>query len=345
MPGADIDWSAVERVLVIRLRSIGDTVLATPTLTALRRHLPSARIDILLEDWVAPLLSGHRSIDRVMTTGTTLAERTRAALRLRRERYDVVINLHGGTTSTFFTRAAGAPVRAGYSNYRYAFLYTHLLDSSADFWERSPTHSVEQQLALAGSLGVPVDPDIPTSLSIDADAESSVLGRLAATRNGGKPFALVHPAAAFETKQWAADKFARAVEYLDSRGLAAVAVAGPGEQAVLDRLTELSKVPVTAFSDLSLPEITALASNARVFVGNDSGIAHIAAAVGTPPLVIFGSSNRDHWRPWTPGPSEIVFDEYPCQPCPGYECAVFGDSRCIRDVSVDEVIKALDRLI
>jgi heptosyltransferase III len=122
-------------------------------------------------------------------------------------------------------------------------------------------------------------------------------------------------------------------------------VAGPGEQAVLDRLTELSKVPVTAFSDLSLPEITALASNARVFVGNDSGIAHIAAAVGTPPLVIFGSSNRDHWRPWTPGRSEIVFDEYPCQPCPGYECAVFGDSRCIRDVSVDEVIKALDRLI
>src|SRR5690606_1921377 len=151
MPGPAIDWSTVERVLVIRLRSIGDTVLATPTLTALRRHLPSARIDILLEDWVAPLLINHDAIDGVITTGKSFAERMKSALSIRRNRYDVAINLHGGTTSTFFTRAAGARARVGYSEYRYSFLYTHLLSSSSDLWGRSPTHSVEQQIGRASS--------------------------------------------------------------------------------------------------------------------------------------------------------------------------------------------------
>ena len=344
MPGPVIDWSKVERVLVIRLRSIGDTVLATPTLTALRRHLPSARIDILLEDWVSPLLLGHDEVDTVLTTGKSFAERMRAAMRIRRERFDAVINLHGGTTSTFFTRASGAPVRIGYAEYRYSFLYTHLLSSSADFWGRSPTHSVEQQLALAGSVGIPVSRDIPTRLTVSPEAENSVASRLAEKLPPGE-FALIHPTAAFETKQWGVEKFARVAEFLCGRGIATVAVAGPGEHGVLYRLAESSSVPIAAFNDLSLPEITALAAKARVFVGNDSGIAHIAAATGTPPLVIFGSSNRDHWRPWTNGPSEIVFAEYPCQPCPGYECAVFGDSRCIRDVSAESVIEALTRLI
>ena len=345
MPGPAIDWSTVERVLVIRLRSIGDTVLATPTLTALRRHLPAAQLDILLEDWVEPLLTGHAAVDNVITTGKSTAERMQAALRLRRVRYDVAINLHGGTTSTFFTRASGAAVRAGYSEYRYSFLYTHLLSSSADFWGRSPTHSVEQQLAVAGSIGIPVASDLPTSLPVDSAAVRSVGGKLAASIPNGQFFALMHPAAAFETKQWDAEKFASVAEFLSSRGLTTVAVAGPGEQNLLDRLTDTCSVPIATFSDLTLPEITALASRARVFVGNDSGIAHIAAAVGTPPLVIFGSSNRDHWRPWTPGPSEIVFADYPCQPCPGYECAMFGDSRCIKNISVESVIEALARLI
>ncbi len=117
---------------------------------------------------------------------------------------------------------------------------------------------------------------------------------------------------------------------------------------VLKNLLAESKVPISTFDDLSLPEITALASKATLFVGNDSGIAHIAAAVGTPSVVVFGSSNRNHWRPWTPTndvPNEIVFHPLPCQPCPGYVCAEFGEPKCILSVPVESVLAAIERLL
>src|SRR5438874_4340129 len=103
------DWSAVKRVLVVRLRSIGDTVLTTPSLFALRRFLPQAQIDIVLEDWVAPVLEGSDLVDKVIAIPReSKAARARLARELRAANYDVVYNLHGGTTSTFLVRATGA---------------------------------------------------------------------------------------------------------------------------------------------------------------------------------------------------------------------------------------------
>jgi ADP-heptose:LPS heptosyltransferase len=94
-----------------------------------------------------------------------------------------------------------------------------------------------------------------------------------------------------------------------------------------------------------LPELAAFSSKAKLFVGNDSGVAHIAAAVQTPSVVVFGSSNRDHWRPWTDAPNEIVYESFACQPCPGYECEEFGDPKCILSVSAEKVFAAIDRVI
>jgi ADP-heptose:LPS heptosyltransferase len=91
--------------------------------------------------------------------------------------------------------------------------------------------------------------------------------------------------------------------------------------------------------------LTALASKASLFVGNDSGIAHIAAAVRTPSVVVFGSSNRDHWRPWTDAPNEVVFQHFECQPCAGRICKEYGDSRCIQTLPTEQVFAAIDRLL
>jgi len=88
-----------------------------------------------------------------------------------------------------------------------------------------------------------------------------------------------------------------------------------------------------------LAEVTALTARARLFIGNDSGIAHIAAATGTPCVVIFGSSNVTHWRPWTAGPSEVVREELACQPCHGYFCAEFDQPQCILRVPVERVVR------
>jgi lipopolysaccharide heptosyltransferase II len=343
----EIDWKNVKRVLVVRLRSIGDTVLTTPSLIALRRFLPNAEIDVLLEDWVAPVLEGFREIDNVITVSRkSKKSRFEAARQIRRNKYDVAFNLHGGTTGTFFVRVSGARHRVGFAHYSYKCLYNHLLSSSVDFWQRKILHSAEQQLALLGFVGVPVEDRPKSRLDVTEEAKNSIEEKLQSEiRNPKSKIALLHPVAASDTKQWATENFARVAEFLQTKGFQAVAVATKNERAVLENLKNLSKATIPTFDDLSLPEITALAARAGVFVGNDSGIAHIAAAAGTPTVVVFGSSNRDHWRPWTDAPNEIVYEKFACQPCAGYFCKEFDEPRCILSVKTASVIEAIEKVL
>lgn len=339
------DWSEVRKVLLIRLRSIGDTVLATPSLGALQRFVPNAEIDILVEDWVAPVLDGHPHVNNVVTLERrSISSRARVAREIRSARYDVVYNLHGGTTATLLTRATGARHRVGYATYQYAQLHNHRSPSPLLLWGQQKTHSVEQQLALLGWTGVPVTDRPPTLLAVTSEAASAIDRRLDEVGLTGRKFALIHPAAAFATKQWAADNFARVVEYLADAGFASVAIVAPHESAVLDELVEKCSLRIVTLA-LSLPEVSALASRSQLFVGNDSGIAHIAAAVGTPSVVIFGSSNIAHWRPWNHASAEVVFEEMPCQPCHGYFCEKFEHPECILRVPVSRVTAAIDRVL
>jgi lipopolysaccharide heptosyltransferase II len=342
------DWAQVRSVLVVRLRSIGDAVLTTPALFALRRFLPHARIDILLEDWVAPVLNGSDLVDRVIAVARdSKTGRARLARQLRASHYDVVYNLHGGTTATLLTRATGATHRVGFAHYQYARLHNHVAPSSLEIWQRPSLHSVEQQLALIGWTGVPVTDRPATRLEVTKDALRSVHEKLRAAGldEPDKPFAVIHPAAAFDTKQWAAENFARAAEALNDRGLVPVAIVAPKEKSLIELLTKQSTARIIGLSDLGLPEVTALTARARLFVGNDSGIAHIAAAAGAPCVVIFGSSNVAHWRPWTANANEVVREEMPCQPCHGYFCAEFKQPECILRVPVERVIGAIDRIL
>ena len=339
------NWSNVRRVLLVRLRSIGDTVLATPSLFALKRFLPDVRVDILVEDWVAPVLVNHPHVDNVVVLERGgFMTRARTARELRAANYDVVYNLHGGTTATFLTRATGARHRVGFKSYQYGQLHNHQAPSPLLIWQQQKTHSVEQQLALLGWTGVPVTDRPRTSLGTSPEAVAKINQLLNDAGLSDKPIALIHPAAAFATKQWAAEKFARVVEHLADRGFTSIAIAAPKEQELLEKLRAETSVQVATFA-LSLPEVTALAARSRLFVGNDSGIAHIAAAVGTPSVVVFGSSNIAHWRPWNSAPAEVVFEEMPCQPCHGYFCEQFAQPECILRVPVNRVTAAIDRLL
>ena len=339
------DWSAVSKVLLVRLRSIGDTVLATPSLFALKRFLPNVAVDILVEDWVAPLLNNQPHVDNVIVLerGGFLA-RARVARELRAANYDVVYNLHGGTTATFLTRATGARHRVGFESYQYAQLHNSRAPSPSSLWRQQKAHSVEQQLALLGWTGVPVTDRPRTHLGISAEAREIVNRLLAESRLSDRKIALIHPAAAFTTKQWSVENFARVAEFLSERGFAPVAIAAPNEKELLEKLRAETSIEITTL-DLSLPEVTALAARSQLFVGNDSGIAHIAAAVSTPVVVIFGSSNIAHWRPWNSAPAEVVFEEMSCQPCHGYFCEKFEQPECIIRVPVTRVIAAIERLL
>lgn len=341
------DWGGVRRVLVVRLRSIGDTVLSTPSLYALRRFLPDAQIDLLLEDWVAPLLDGNPDASRILTVRRdSTSSRVALARQLRAARYDVAFNLHGGSTAALLTRASGAPERVGYASYRFSKLHNHAAPPATDLWRQEKTHSVEQQLGLLGWAGVPVTDRPATRLFVTDDSATRITRKLdAAGINAAQPFALFHPAAAFDSKRWDARNFARIADTLDARGIAVVAVAAPGETEVVRAFVESAKARVVSFNDLSLPEVSALAARARLFIGNDSGIAHIAAAVRVPSVVVFGSSNVAHWRPWTDAPSEVVREEMPCAPCAGYTCGEFAEAQCIRRVTVECVSAAIERVL
>ena len=346
LAAATWDWSTVGRVLVVRLRSIGDTVLTTPSLFALKRFLPHARVDILLESWVASVLDGFPHVDQVITfEHGSLASRLRVARQLRANRYDVVYNLHGGTTATLLTRATGARHRVGSQTYQYARLHNHLSPSSASLWGRKKTHSAEQQLALLGWTGVPVSDRPASTLAVTEQASAATAARLRRAGLADGSFAVIHPAAAFATKQWAADKFSRVADHLRNCGLGIVAVTTPGGRPIIEEMNRHTTAPVEAFIDLTLPEITALLARARLFVGNDSGIAHIAAAIATPAVVVFGSSNTAHWRPWATAPAEVVLEAMDCQPCHGYYCEKFPEPECIARVPVERVIAAMDRVL
>ena len=211
-------------------------------------------------------------------------------------------------------------------------------------WQQQKTHSVEQQLALLGWTGVPVTDRPRTSLGISPKAAETVARLLNEAGLSDQNIALIHPAAAFATKQWAVEKFARVIEFLAERGFTSIAIAAPSEQALLEQLRSETSVNLVTFA-LTLPEVTALAARSQLFVGNDSGIAHIASAVGTPSAVVFGSSNIAHWRPWNSAPAEVVFEEMPCQPCHGYFCEKFDQPECILRVPVTRVIAAIARLL
>jgi heptosyltransferase-3 len=339
------DWGEVRKILLIRLRSIGDTVLATPSVFALKRFLPNVEVDILVEDWVAPVLDDHPHISNVVVMERRgLMARARLARELRSSGYDVVYNLHGGTTATFLTRATGARHRIGFKTYQYGQLHNHQAPSPLLLWGQQKTHSAEQQLALLGWTGVPVTDRPRSNLGVSADAKEAINQRLAAAGLEDRKIALIHPAAAFATKQWATENFARVAEFLAERGFAPVAIAAPHENEILNNLVAEASVQIVSF-DLSLSEVAALAARSQIFVGNDSGIAHIASAVGTRSVVIFGSSNIAHWRPWNRAAAEVVFEEMPCQPCHGYFCERFAQPECILRVPVARVRAAIERTL
>jgi len=340
-----IDWSKIQRVLVVRLRSIGDTVLATPSLIALKRFLPDAQIDILLEDWVAPVLEGFDAVDNVLIVRKDKKSRVETAWKIRRNKYDVVFNLHGGTTATFFVRASGAKYRVGFASYQYNFLYTHLAPSPLEFWQKEHTHSAEQQLALLGFVGVPVE-DKPKSRLVVSEKNAEEMDLFLHIYGvDDLEIALIHPAAAFEAKQWSIEKFAKIIEYFAARNIFSVVVATPAEKHLIEELSGKTSTVFHGFTDLTLPEITALASKAKIFVGNDSGIAHIAAAVNAPSVVIFGASNFNHWRPWTNAPNEIVYANKVCNHQLDAIRKGSENPKCIRCVTVKEVCEAIEKVL
>ncbi|MBI4854593.1 MAG: putative lipopolysaccharide heptosyltransferase III [Acidobacteria bacterium] len=344
-------WDQAKRVLLIRLRSIGDTVLMTPCLTALKEWRSDLEIDVLVESLSEPILQSHPKISQLFVLPTAkrqitkLKSRLEIIMALRARRYDIAFNLHGGSTAMFLTCLAGAKISVGYKTGRYSKLLSLTAPSPQKIWQKNQIHCVEQQLGLLKFSGVPIN-NVP-ELSLEANSIAKEILTKKLTKAGiNKEFIVIHPSAAFASKQWETTRFIEVIEYLyTSYNLPSVIAVAPYEASIAKEIKEKARVPVTIFTDLDLSELMALISKAKIFLGNDSGPAHIAAAFKKPVVVIFGSSNSQVWHPWSKEPYRLLRANLPCIPCPGYTCSEFPQPECIKQISVKEVISALDEML
>ena len=327
--------------VVIRLRSLGDTVLTTPALALLKQTRPDVRIVVVLEAGYRELLDGNDCVSRVLTYDRSQPLRRLGTLRaIRAEQPALCLNLHGGSTSAWWTAFSGARFRAGFGHFSMQFAYNVRIPRAQTILQRAEheaVHTAEHHASAMFYLGVPVAKVPRAVLHADpATIESAPIDNVP----GEKPYAVFHVTAAYFTKQWAPEQFHETAEFVrDQYGFEPVIIAGPGEEAIFEKFSGLRCV-----GGLPLGELKALLAGAGLFVGNDSGPAHIAAAFGVPSVVVFGSSNSAVWHPWQT-PSAVVETPWDCKPCPGDRCYAFDEPRCILSVKASQVEAAIRGLL
>jgi heptosyltransferase-3 len=313
----------------------------TPLLATAKR-VAGCQVAVAVEEPFHELLIKSPNVDRVFAIGrkgNKILERIRAVRAFRAFRPDIVIDLHGGTTSAWMAFFSGAPKRVGYVSNRNSYLYNVKAPDSGHIWGRNDLHTVEHQLAPLKFLGFPVEPLAPLEVTITEDEFEEARARLGAIGVGDR-FILVHPAAAFVTKQWPAVCFAELCRRLDGLGLPTVFTAGPGQEGLLAEIQALGAGAARILAPLPLRQFSAVAGLCDLYIGNDTGATHIAAALGRKIVVIFGSSNFRVWYPWNVE-YRLVRHDLSCVPCPGYHCLYYEAPLCIRSVTVDAVFEAV----
>lgn len=335
-----IDWPRVRRVLLVRLRSIGDTVLMTPCLQALKEWRPGVEIDVVTEALAAPVLEGHPRVDHLLIAGQSTSSRLAVLAQLRSKRYDLAFNLHGGSTAMILTALSGARHTVGYRGQQGSWLLKLRAPGPDVILARKRVHSVEQQLALLQWAGAPSLENPRLNLATSAAAAASVRDRLINEGiSGAAQFAIVAPGAAFDSKRWSSRGFASVIDHLADRWrLESLVIAGPGQEQVVKQVVGAARSAARALSRISLAELKALIEVfGRVFVGNDSGPMHIAAALGCPIVAVFGSSNPDVWHPWTEATYRVLGGEL--------NTPDSNVREAIDRVGVDDVIAAIDQVL
>ncbi len=331
-------------VLVIRRRYLGDIVLLGSVFRNLRLHWPNAQITALTEAPYAGVLALNPDVNRVMTFPRGLIEWPGFLSGMRNTRFTHALDFDNTEKTAVLTRLTGAAVRVAFDRelikFRYPGFYTHSAKVTNAFYDSH--HITETYLQLLTPIGVPMVSREARLVPRAGDLESA---RKLAPRGGKK--VLVHPGSRSAYRIWPAERFAAVCDRLqDELGAQVFLVAGPAEQPLVRQIRSQAKTHLIAL-ERSLPvgEFSALAAQFDVFLCHDSGPMHVAAAVGTPVVALFGSQNATIWRPLgerhtvlqTPLPCACLGDAAP-MPC------VKGDayrSYCVRKISEAEVFAAV----
>lgn len=330
------------RILIVRLSAVGDTIHGLPVLCALRDYLPNAHLSWVVEQRAADILKGHPALDRLIVAPRRWLRNPLAILRLTRQmrsvRPQIAIDLQGLAKSALAARLSGAPVRIGAASpdgrEGSTCLNNRLVKLSA-------SHVVDRYLELLGPLSIS-RPAVRFDAPRHAEDELSV-GRFVRDRGLGGGFALLNPGAGWASKRWPVDRFAAVARHLgrDRRLPSVVVWAGAQERAWADQIITTSGGFAHMAPATTLGELAELARRARFFVGSDTGPLHLAAAVGTPCVGLYGPVSAERNGPY--GPGHIAIQRMLLDGTSRERRAASDES--MRAIEVGEVCAACDRLL
>ena len=332
-----------KRILVIKLKQPGDVLVSTPVIAALKEAWPECRLTYLVPKGTEEMVSGHPGLDRLMVVdrrGETWGQAFKFIRDLRRQRFDLVLELSGGDRGAIYSLLTGARERLGFAHPGQPFWQRH--GAFTRLLPRPPVkmHLVDQNLAAVRALGIePVNPCL--QFFWNAAVEQKVRDLLASLGLAEKSFAVVHPGAGWRFKCWTPAGYARVIEFFQEEwGLTTVLTGTkvPHEQELLAAVhQECQAAPIDLTGLLSLKELGALISKARLFFGVDSAPMHLAAAVNTPAVALFGPSGVFNWGPWGEG-HLVIKKDWDCLPCGQDGCEGGKVSRCLVELTPAEVL-------
>jgi predicted lipopolysaccharide heptosyltransferase III len=351
-------------ILLVRPRLIGDVILTTPAIRALRRRYPDATLLYLVEALAAPVVAQNPHLSEVLVIRRRRGwrrwlEDLRLARQLRRRRIDVAIDFHGGPRSAWLTWATRARMRVGYDVADRRWMYTHVVPKPRGY---APRHSVQNQWDLLAPLddAFRQPPDRTRDrieMPISADVRATVAKRFEQIGLGaGQRLVIVHGAAGNEFRRWPASSFASVVASLAERGpdWVVAVLGGPGDESTVMEIVNAARAAAYGTNDRIIPivgwpleQVRALMERAELFVGGDSGPMHVAATTDVPIVAIFGPTMPATWAPWRPEhlPLAIVdAGALPCRPCDQRVCEP-GDFRCLRHIAPETVASAATMLL
>ncbi|MGQ9561776.1 MAG: glycosyltransferase family 9 protein [Candidatus Oleimicrobiaceae bacterium] len=321
-------------ILVSRLRFLGDVVLTTPVLGALRHAFPQATIAYLAENPYLEVLAHHPHVDELISVErNTRLSNLCAIMRLRRGRFDVAIDLFGNPRSALLLWLSGARRRLGFDYRGRRLLYTMVVRRDA-----RPKSAIEFHLQALQPLGVPtagLDTRLATSPDEDAWAEAFLREKgLVLSR----PLAVVHPGASWPAKRWLPERFSELARRMAAElGMQVLLTQGPGEEKLVTGIAQQAPGAVVC-GTLPIRSVMAIIKRCQVLVANDCGILHLGPALGRPTVGIFGPGEPEIWFPYAPEAGHrVVHKELACSRCHRDFCEKLI---CMEAIQVEEVLEA-----
>lgn len=356
MSSVPIRLDGAQRILLVKPSALGDVVHALPVAATLRRRYPNIRLDWLVEEEAADLVTGHPALSGVVVSGRrrwlrqlrtpagiprTLGEVRRFAADLRRRRYDAVLDLQGLFKSALYVLATGAPIRVGFAEGREGAprVLTHRVVAPPQ-----PVHAVERYLALAAAVDA-TEPVREFHIAMGPEDLAAARSHLAAARvPPGCPRVVLHPAARWRTKLWEVERWRELATSLLAEGIAVIITGSREDTGLAEAVVAgLTPPPLSLVGRLSLKQLVAVLRDVDLMITVDSGPMHIAAAVGTPVVALFGPT--DPLRTGPLGPGTVLRRELACSPCLQRRCQIADTYRCMRDLGVAEVLQASRELL